>query len=289
MSEYELWEKPPGGTGTEEADRPAVTAFRVEAPRPLPAMLVVPGGGYSNNAEHEGAPVARWLNSLGVNAFVLRYRVAPYRYPVPLLDAQRAIRFIRHHADRFGVDPERVGVLGFSAGGHLAGMLATEPSNHVDAPGAAGDPADAPGPADLRDLDGVDLAALPADEVDEEDALPGIAVLCYPVASFVGPVHHGSLESLLGPQPSEAVRRRLSIELRIKPASPPTFLWHTADDQVVDVANARLVAEALRRAGVPHELHVYPHGRHGLGLAEGAPEASEWTGSCAAFLKTYGW
>lgn len=280
MDEFDLWATPPLRTGTGEADRPTLTAFTIPAPRPVPAVLVVPGGGYSRNAEHEGAPVARWLNSLGVSAFVLRYRVAPYRYPVPLLDGQRAVRYIRHHANRFGIDPGRVGVLGFSAGGHLAGLLATAGSGTGDTAGSgAQDPA-----GGLSTSDGQ-----PADGIDREDPRPDLAVLCYPVASLVGPVHRPSMENLLGPEPDGTLRRRLSVEHRITPTSPPTFLWHTADDPVVDAENARLVAGALARHTVPHEMHIYPHGPHGLGLADGVPPVSDWTDRCAAFLRNQGW
>ncbi|HEY2671633.1 MAG TPA: alpha/beta hydrolase [Rugosimonospora sp.] len=294
MDEFDLWTTPPlrAGTGEAdaagEADRPTLTAFTVPAPRPVPAVLVVPGGGYSRNAEHEGAPVARWLNSLGVSAFVLRYRVAPYRYPVPLLDGQRAIRYIRHHADRFGIDPGRVGVLGFSAGGHLAGLLATAGRGAPERAGSgSGDTASGGAPDFVDELSTSD--GQPADGIDREDPRPDLAVLCYPVASLVGPVHRSSMENLLGPEPDGALRRRLSVEHRITPTSPPTFLWHTADDPVVDAENARLVADALARHTVPHEVHIYPHGPHGLGLADGVPTVSDWTDRCAAFLRNQGW
>ncbi|GIH15372.1 alpha/beta hydrolase [Rugosimonospora africana] len=311
IEEFDLWQAAPYATGTGEADRPTLTAFTIPGPQPSPAVLVLPGGGYARHAEHEGAPVARWLNSLGVAAFVLRYRVAPYRYPVPLLDGQRAIRYLRRHVDRFGIDPGRVGVLGFSAGGHLAGLLATAGDSGPDAvdsgPGGAatteGLDASGPGTADSPDAGATRSSdAGPtrsseaegtrhgdADPIDGEDPRPGLAVLCYPVVSMVGPVHESSMHSLLGPDPDGALRQRVSIENRVTTASPPMFVWHTADDPVVDAANAQVLADALTRQGVPHELHIYPHGPHGLGLAEDVPVVSDWTQRCAAFLKTHGW
>ncbi|MEV4604281.1 alpha/beta hydrolase [Amycolatopsis sp. NPDC049253] len=233
-------------------------------PAGAPAIVVLPGGAYGKVADHEGTPVARWLNSLGVSAFVLRYRVAPHRYPAPLLDAARAVRHVRHHAASWPVDPARVGVLGFSAGGHLAGLLATETG-----PMLAGDVRDA---------------------VDEQDPRPDLAVLCYPVTTFISDrAHQGSIDNLLGPAADESLRRKLSLHLRASPATPPTFLWHTADDELVPVANSLLLADALTAHSVPTELHVYPRGEHGLGLAETDPIVGGWTDACAAFLRGQGW
>lgn len=225
-------------------------------------MLVLPGGGYRRHAAHEGEPVARWLNAIGVAAFVLRYRVAPHRFPAPLHDAARAIRQIRHHQDRWSIDPTRVGVLGFSAGGHLAGLLATETG-----PLHRGTP----------------------DEIDLLDPRPDVAILCYPVATLVGPAAHAdSVANLLGGPASYEQCAALSIDARVSPSTPPTFLWHTADDETVPAANALLVAGALARHNVPYELHIYPHGKHGLGLAEDDAAVGAWTASCARFLRDRG-
>lgn len=257
MNEHPLW---PG------QDQARVTAFPVASVRPSPAVLVLPGGGYTRQADHEGAPVARWLNSLGVAAFVVRYRVAPHRHPLPLLDAARAVRWVRHHAARHGVDPLRVGVLGFSAGGHLAGLLATET-----------------GPM---------LPAGPHDGIDAGDPRPGLAVLCYPVVTLTGPAaHQGCVANLLGPggEGPGGDAAALSIERRVGPATPPMFLWHTADDASVPVDNTLMLASALARHRVPVEAHVYPNGVHGLGLAESDPVAGDWTRRCAAFLRARGW
>ncbi len=227
------------------------------------AVLVLPGGGYHRKAAHEGAPVAEWLASLGLAAFVLDYRVSPYRHPVPLLDARRAMRLIRSRAAEWNVDPRRVGVLGFSAGGHLAACLGT-----ID-----------PG-----------YAEKPSDEVDAFDSVPNAQILCYPVISFCKDAHLGSAEQLLGPgMNDEESRRALSCELHVGPTTPPSFIWHSADDASVPVANSLRFAEALSRASVPVELHVFPSGAHGLGLAASHPRAKEWPALCAKWLAGLGW
>ncbi|MEU8362902.1 alpha/beta hydrolase [Nonomuraea sp. NPDC048882] len=255
MSEHPLWP---------ETGAAAITAFPVRAGAPAPAVVVFPGGAYHHLADHEGAPVARWLNSLGIAAFVLRYRIAPHRHPLPLLDAARAVRWVRHHAAANGVDQARVGVLGFSAGGHLAGLLATET-----------------GPA---------LAEGPHDAIDAADPRPGLAVLCYPVTTLTGPAAHlGSAANLLGEDAPESLRARLSLPGRVGPDTPPTFLWHTADDDGVPLDNTLLLSRALARHGVRQEVHVYPSGRHGLGLADEEPVAADWTRRCAVFLRGQGW
>ncbi|MBL1068007.1 alpha/beta hydrolase [Streptomyces sp. 7-21] len=241
-------------TATEPGLTGRLTAFPLPArgKDPIPAVLVLPGGAYLNHASHESEPVARWLNDLGLAAFVLRYRVAPHRHPAPLTDAVAALRAIRASAPRLGVDPARVGVLGFSAGGHLAASLASGP--------------------------GVEAADRPA-----------LAVLGYPVISFSQLPHLGSLTALLGEDATTAERRAASRELAVDPHTPPVFLWHTADDEAVDVAHSLRYAEALTAAGVPVELHVLPHGRHGVGLATGDPVVSRWTGWCAEWFRAHGW
>ncbi|WP_457950437.1 alpha/beta hydrolase [Pseudarthrobacter sp. alpha12b] len=223
-----------------------------------PAVLVLPGGGYARQADHEAEPVAEWLASLGIHAFVLRYRVAPDRHPAPLEDAKEAMLYIRNGEHGLAVDPERVGVLGFSAGGHLAATLSTA--------AATGNP----------DLD------LPA-------AVPDLSVLCYPVASLTHETHQGSVDNLLGDAPPSDLLTALSAELQVTPLTPPAFLWHTADDAAVPVSNSVNYASALFAAGVPAELHVFPAGRHGLGLAANQPGPGQWTSLCAAWLQRAGW
>jgi acetyl esterase/lipase len=261
-----LWpEGAPGALGTGPEDRPKITIYRApSATASGTGVVVCPGGGYVNLAsDHEGKQVAEWLNSLGVSAFVLQYRVGPrYHHPAPLQDAQRAIRLVRARARDFGIDPGRLGILGFSAGGHLASTTGT----HFD--------------------DG-DAAA--SDPIDRMGSRPDFVILAYPVVTMSGPfVHHGSQLNLIGPSPDPALAEELSAERRVTARTPPTFLFHTADDASVPVENSLALAAALHKAGVPVELHVFPKGRHGVGLAPGDPVLSQWPGLCAAWLRAQG-
>ncbi|MDT0168974.1 alpha/beta hydrolase [Pseudarthrobacter sp. BRE9] len=231
---------------------------RPEAGGARPAILVLPGGGYARQADHEAEPVAEWLASLGIHAFVLRYRVAPDRHPGPLEDAKEAMLHIRNGQHGLAVDMDRVGVLGFSAGGHLAVTLST-------------------------------AAATGNQDLDIPAAVPDLSVLCYPVASLTHETHQGSVANLLGDAPPSALLTALSAELNVTPRTPPAFLWHTADDEAVPVSNSLNYAKALIAAGVPAELHVFPEGRHGLGLAAGKPGPGQWTSLCAAWLERAGW
>lgn len=225
---------------------------------PKPAVLVLPGGGYARQADHEAEPVAEWLAALGIHAFVLRYRVAPDRHPAPLEDAKAAMLHIRSGSHGLAVDPHRVGVLGFSAGGHLAATLSTARatgSAHLDVPAA----------------------------------VPNLTMLCYPVVSYTQSVHQGSVDNLLGDAPSSDILAELSAERHVTAATPPAFVWHTADDAAVPVSHSLDYAGALMGAGVPAELHVFPHGRHGLGLAAEEPGPDQWTNLCADWLDRAGW
>jgi acetyl esterase/lipase len=195
-----------------------------------------------------------------VAAAVLHYRVAPYRHPVPLRDAQRAMRLVRHRATDWSIDPRRVGILGFSAGGHLAASISTL-------------------------FDGATRDA--TDAVEREDDRPDATILCYPVVSSGPYGHQGSFRNLLGDSASDGERDALSLEKRVTARTPPTFLWHTADDGTVPVQNAYSYAMALAENRIPHALHVFPHGSHGLGLAEGHPAAA-WIGLCESWLRSVG-
>ncbi|WP_189028320.1 alpha/beta hydrolase [Paenibacillus albidus] len=258
-----LWpEGAPGASGSNDEDCPAITPYLVEGERNA-AVIICPGGGYGMRAYHEGEPVAQWLNSLGISAFVLRYRVAPYLYPCALNDAQRAIRTVRLRAEEYRIDPDRVGILGFSAGGHLAsttGVLFDQ-----------GDPE----------------AAEPVDRISSR---PDALILCYPVITMNDEVgHEGSKRNLLGVRPDEGLVERLSSELQVTADTPQTFLWHTSDDASVPVENSLLFAAALSRYNIPFDLHVYTHGRHGLGLAEEEPFVAIWTDACASWLRMIGY
>jgi acetyl esterase/lipase len=253
-----LWpDGAPGARGDSPEDSPRLTLYLVSGDGPNACIVVCPGGGYGGRAAHEGEPVARWLNTLGLSAAVLDYRMAPYRHPIPLGDAQRALRLVRAKAADWRLDPRRVGILGFSAGGHLAASASTI----FD----AGDP-DA------------------SDPVQRFRSRPDAAVLCYPVITFGEFRNNGSMVNLLGENADPDLRESLSLETRVTPQTPPTFLWHTRDDPAVPVENSLLYASALRRCNVPFALHVFPHGPHGTGLAADVPEVRQWPALCAAWL-----
>jgi acetyl esterase/lipase len=240
---------------------PSLTVYKAAGKSPAPVVIVCPGGGYGGRASHEGAPVAEWLNTLGITAVVLHYRVAPYKHPIPLHDAQRAIRTVRHHAEEWGIDASRVGILGFSAGGHLASTAGT----HYD----AGQPQ-------------------AEDPVERQSSRPDLMVLCYPVITFLDFRHNGSKLNLLGDNPEPNLVVNLSNETQITGDTPPAFLWHTADDGAVPVENSLQFATELSKNKIPFELHVFQSGRHGLGLAEDHPEAYTWPELCGRWLKKQG-
>jgi len=229
------------------------------------AVVVCPGGGYGGLAyDWEGTDIAGWLNSRGLAAVILRYRlpvdgdVAHQKWLCPLLDAQRAIRLTRAHAADWGIDPAKVGIMGFSAGGHLAATAGTH-------------------------FDGGDKAA--ADPVDRFSSRPDFLILVYPVISMEeGTTHAGSRLNLLGEHPAADLVRHYSNELQVTAETPPTFLLHAGDDDVVPVQNSLLFYEALVAHHVPAELHLYPHGGHGFSLAIGKGRLQDWTQLCARWL-----
>jgi acetyl esterase/lipase len=261
-----LWSGPaPGALGTDTTDIPAVMVFlpRNLAPN-TPAVIICPGGSYQRLASnHEGRQVANYMNSMGIAAFVLRYRLGPkYHHPIELGDVQRAIRLVRSHATDWHLDPARIVIMGFSAGGHLA-MTA---STHFD----AGD-ASAPDP------------------IDRVGSRPDIAVLGYPVISMTEPwTHAGSRTALLGEHPEPQLAASLSGEKAVTRETPPTFIFQTNEDTTVPAENAVYYFLALRRAGVPAEMHVFERGAHGLGLANSDPALSEWSKLLANWLRVHG-
>jgi len=253
----------PGPLGGEDADRPTLTIHLPER-RSGTAVVVCPGGGYQMLAvNHEGRQIAEWLNARGIAAFVLKYRIAPrYRHPAPLLDAQRAIRTVRARSEEFQIRPDRIGIWGFSAGGHLASTAGT----HFD----AGDPE-------------------AADPVDRVSCRPDFLILAYPVISFTTPyTHRGSLKNLLGPDPDLKLVESLSNEMQVTPQTPPTFLFHTTADSGVPPENSILFYLALRKAGVPAEMHIYERGQHGVGLASKDPVLSTWAERLEGWLRVRG-
>jgi acetyl esterase/lipase len=260
-----IWDQtPPGFDPAIGQPAPTLTPFLAQpasADGLTAAVVVLPGGGYGMKAQHEAEPVARWLNQLGISAFVLDYRVAPYRHPIPLLDARRAVQLVRARAAEWKIDPGRVAVLGFSAGGHLASSCGT----HFE-----------------------QIESGVVDEVSAHSFHPNALVLCYPVISF-GPFRHqGSMENLLGENPQATAVEALSNETQVSKQTPPTFLWHSANDEPVPVENSLLFAQACSACAVPFELHVFADAEHGVGLAEEHPSAAPWTGLCARWLASLG-
>ncbi len=240
--------------------QPSMDAYVLEDGERHPAMLICPGGAYLSRAkEHEGRDIAQWLNSMGISAFVLDYRCAPYPYPISLWDAKRAMRHIRCHAPRYRIDPQRLGVIGFSAGGHLAACLGTL-------------------------FDAGDSAA--KDAVERESSRPDWMVLCYPVITMGVYTHALSKVNLLGANPAQAQADLLSCEKQVTPATPPAFLWHTENDAGVPVQNTLLFAQALEENQIPYETHIFPDGRHGLGLAKGVKDVCEWPARCESWLRS---
>lgn len=248
-----LWEgETPGAKGQTPKDIPTLTPFPADpAKRTGATMLILPGGGYGGLAEHEGTGYAEFFAAHGITAYVLKYRLGSngYRHPIMLNDAARALRLVRAFARRDGLDPQRIGIIGSSAGGHLASTLLT----HFD----AGDPR-------------------AADPVERESSRPDLGILCYPVISFGEFAHAGSRRNLLGDNPPADLVKLLSNELQVTKETPPTFLWHTVEDKSVPVENALLFAAALRRAGVPFSLHIYETGVHGLGFGRPDRPAPPW-------------
>ncbi len=277
---YPLWpEGAPGAQGTDTGDHnvagdvPTITVCLAPKDKATGAAVVIcPGGGYGHLAiDHEGYEVAEWLNSLGIAGIILKYRLGPkYHHPIELGDAQRAIRTVRARSKEWGLDPHRVGVLGFSAGGHLASTVTT----HYDS-----------GKPDARD------------PIDRQSCRPDRAILVYPVITLETEyAHAGSRRNLLGENPSSDLVHSLSNETQVTKDTPPVFLAHTNEDRGVPAENSILFVLALRKAGVPVEFHLFEKGPHGLGLGSGSkqhriapdPAFTAWPGLCATWLKNQG-
>ncbi len=271
-----LWEgKAPHAVGDSAADKPHLTVYRPAAGKANgTAVVICPGGGYGFLADdHEGKQVAEYMNGLGVTAFVLKYRIVTKDrpgplHPAPLEDAQRAIRLVRHRAGEYGVNPDRVGIMGFSAGGHLASTAAT----HFDKKGLAS-----------------------TDPVQIQHSRPDFAILAYPVVSLeTGLTHVGSRNNLLGANPDAKLVEHLSNDKQVTKETPPTFIFHTSEDKAVMPEHAVRFYLACKSAGVPCELHVYEKGRHGVGLGRdpkwtgGEPSVATWPDRLADWMRSRG-
>jgi acetyl esterase/lipase len=260
-----LWEgDAPGAQGNQDKDVPTITVYPApQGKNNGSAIVICPGGGYGGLAPHEGRPVADWLNTLGGTGVVLKYRLGPkYHHPVEMHDVQRAIRMVRSHAQEWSIDPHRIGVLGFSAGGHLASTAAT----HFD----AGDQS-APDP------------------VDKVSCRPDVAVLVYPVISMAPPyVHTGSRRNLLGDNPDEKLIELMSNEKQVTEKTPPVYIVHSSDDHGVPIENSFAFAMALSQQRIPFAMRVFDHGGHGYGMGGNDPELSTWPKSCGMWLEHRG-
>jgi len=255
----------PGALGNDDADRPSLTIYLPPSNGVQSGVVVCPGGGYGMLAvDHEGKQIADWLNARGVAAFVLRYRLGPrYHHPIELGDAQRALRFVRSHAPEYGITTDKIGIWGFSAGGHLASSAGT----HFDSGNASA-----------------------ADAIDRVSSRPDFMILAYPVISLTTQyVHRGSLRNLLGDNPDPQLAASLSNETQVTPQTPPAFLFHTTTDSGVPVENSVLFYLALRKAGVPAEMHIYEQGPHGVGLALFDPILSAWSRQLEPWMRLHGW
>ena len=252
----------PGAVGKEPVDIPTLTPYLPPKEKMSGAAIIIcPGGGYTHLADHEGRPVAEWLNSLGITAFVLKYRLGPrYHHPAPMQDAARAIRTVRARSAEWGLDPQRIGILGFSAGGHLASTAGT----HFDS-GKPGAP----------------------DAIERVSSRPNLMVLIYPVITMRDKTHAGSKKNLLGVEPTPELVTLLSNEEQVTKETPPAFLVHTMTDAAVPVENSLLFASALRRAGVAVEFHLYERGPHGFGLGGKDPILATWPDRCADWLRLH--
>jgi acetyl esterase/lipase len=264
-----LWSgKAPGALGETPKDIPTLTPYLVEKPGAArTAMVICPGGGYGSLADHEGSHYAKFLNEQGISAFVLKYRLgsAGYRHPVMLNDAARAVRMVRARATEWNIDSNKIGIMGSSAGGHLASTLLTQ-------------------------FDAGDEKA--ADPIDRQSSRPDLGVLCYAVITMGEFTHQGSKKNLLGDNPSAELVALLSGELQVKKTTPPCFIWHTWEDKVVPIENSLQFANALQKNKIPFDLHIYQKGGHGMGLGKLDKETNQrhpWSQDLIFWLKAQGW
>jgi len=259
MKTIRMWKETPALAGEE----PVLNYYPAAEKKSSAAVVIFPGGGYTHRAKHEGEGYALYLNSIGMDAFVCEYRVMPYVFPIPLLDARRAVRYVRAHADEFAVCPDKIAVMGSSAGGHLAALVSTYKEN---------------------------IPYEDTDDVDRVSARPDATILCYTVCHYPDGDYiqrSGSFANLMGEGKEEAYPS-VSPDLLVDEHTPPAFLWHTSQDNT-SVISSYLYAIALRKHNIPHELHVFPHGPHGLGLAAQHPHVGQWPGLLKNWFTEMGW
>jgi acetyl esterase/lipase len=263
-----LWpDGAPGALGNSTNDIPTLTPYFPDATNATgAAMVICPGGGYAHLAPHEGNDYALWLNQHGVTCFVLKYRLGAngYRHPVELQDSARAVRTVRARADEFKIDPKRIGIMGSSAGGHLASMVMT----HFD----------------FGDTNASDV-------IERQSSRPDIGILCYPVITMGIETHGGSKTNLLGKNPPPELVKLLSSELQVTSNTPPCFIWTTSEDKTVPPENTLLFAAALQKNHVPYDLHIFQKGGHGMGLGNHKDPTAPlhpWTADCLFWLKAQG-
>lgn len=260
MERLYMWDEAPGTY----SQVPCLDYYPAENKTTDATIVIFPGGGYTFHAEHEGKGFAEYFNSIGMDAFVCPYRVFPHYFPLPLLDARRAVRYVRAHAEKFGINPDKIGVMGSSAGGHLAALVST-----YTAP----------------------IAFENMDEIDNANYLPNAVILCYPVIhhpDHTNVAHVGSYENLLGEKMLDFAPS-VSPDLLVKDTTPPTFIWHAVDDTCVDVINSYIYATELRKHNVPCEMHIFPYGDHGIGLAYHIPHTAQWVNLMKNWLTDMGW
>ncbi|MCD8390355.1 MAG: alpha/beta hydrolase [Firmicutes bacterium] len=238
---------------------PTITCYEANSDG---AVIVFAGGGYGMKAEHEGPAMCEWLQSIGITCFNVDYRVAPYKHPAEISDAMRAVRLVRRYAEGFGINPNKIAVMGFSAGAHLAGSVSVHYDKEMYAP---------------------------TDDIDTESARPDASILCYSVIDMFEYRHDGSRQNLLGENPPHADKELMSLYKHVTPDTPQAFMWHTSTDQAVPVENTLMYASALSRVKVPFEVHIYPLGPHGLGQAFDVPHVAQWKNSLDNWLKLLKW
>lgn len=247
-----------------EADEtaPRIPTVTVYPAKSKGAVVVFAGGGYGMRAEHEGKGYGEWLQAIGITALVIDYRVAPYKHPAQISDAMRAVRYARYYADKYGYDKNKIAVMGSSAGGHLAASVSVHFNKEM---------------------------YHPTDDIDKENCRPDATILCYPVIDMFEYRHDGSRQNLIGERALHDDKELMSLYKHVSYDTPPAFIWHTSEDQAVPTENSLLYADALGKKQIPYELHIYPFGHHGLGLAGEMPHVAQWKNSLENWLGLYEW